>query len=129
MTFLNGQLMSEPQLLKTGSRIILGNNHVFRFTHPEQGQQYQSVHTALLLCNSYVARALRATGSAVTSLIGEYSVAIIPMHACVYYRCYWRCTGWSSLLPSSVSFSSTWIWTGRLVIRLRRSCCRRLATI
>lgn len=37
MTFLNGQLMSEPQLLKTGSRIILGNNHVFRFTHPEQG--------------------------------------------------------------------------------------------
>ena len=34
----------------------------------------------------YVARALRATGSAVTSLIGEYSVAIVTMYTvCVYY--------------------------------------------
>lgn len=38
MTFVNGQLISESQELMTGSRIILGNNHVFRFTNPEQGQ-------------------------------------------------------------------------------------------
>ena len=37
ITFVNGQLISEPLVLSTGSRIILGNNHVFRFTHPEQG--------------------------------------------------------------------------------------------
>ncbi len=36
-TFVNGQLVVEPQELVTGSRVVLGNNHVFRFTHPEQG--------------------------------------------------------------------------------------------
>lgn len=28
--------MKEPVILKTGSRVILGKNHVFRFTHPGQ---------------------------------------------------------------------------------------------
>ena len=69
MTFLNGQLMSEPQLVKTGSRIILGNNHVFRYTHPEQGQYVYCFIAMYFLLN--IARALRATGSSVTSLIGE----------------------------------------------------------
>lgn len=36
-TFVNGRLITEPEELRTGSRIILGNNHVFRFTNPEQG--------------------------------------------------------------------------------------------
>ena len=37
-TYVNGALIKEPTELKTGSRIILGNNHVFRFTHPDQGR-------------------------------------------------------------------------------------------
>lgn len=28
--------MTEPILLKTASRVILGKNHVFRFTHPDE---------------------------------------------------------------------------------------------
>ena len=28
--------VSEPVMLRTGSRVILGKNHVFRFHHPEQ---------------------------------------------------------------------------------------------
>ena len=28
--------VSEPTVLKSGSRVILGKNHVFRYHHPEQ---------------------------------------------------------------------------------------------
>ncbi|XP_031571306.1 kinesin-like protein unc-104 isoform X2 [Actinia tenebrosa] len=35
-TFVNGKLISEITTLKSGDRIILGNNHVFRFNHPHQ---------------------------------------------------------------------------------------------
>ncbi len=38
LTYLNGNEIHEPKILKTGSRIILGNNHVFRFTNPEEGE-------------------------------------------------------------------------------------------
>lgn len=31
--------MTEPIILKTGSRVILGKNHVFRFTHPGQPRE------------------------------------------------------------------------------------------
>jgi len=37
-TYVNGALIKEPTELRTGSRIILGNNHVFRFTHPDQAR-------------------------------------------------------------------------------------------
>jgi kinesin family protein 1 len=30
--------VKEAVVLKTGSRVILGKNHVFRFNHPEQGR-------------------------------------------------------------------------------------------
>lgn len=36
--YVNGQEIKTPVVLKTGSRVILGKNHVFRFTHPEQGE-------------------------------------------------------------------------------------------
>ena len=39
MVYVNGQQLTEPQVLKTGSRVIMGKNHVFRFTHPEQGKR------------------------------------------------------------------------------------------
>ncbi|XP_014215863.1 kinesin-like protein unc-104 isoform X3 [Copidosoma floridanum] len=34
--YVNGRVITEPMILKTGSRVILGKNHVFRFNHPEQ---------------------------------------------------------------------------------------------
>ena len=43
-TFVNGRLITESEELRTGSRIILGNNHVFRFTNPEQGLNGVSIH-------------------------------------------------------------------------------------
>ncbi|XP_065219254.1 kinesin-like protein unc-104 isoform X1 [Planococcus citri] len=36
--YVNGQEIKSPVVLKTGSRVILGKNHVFRFTHPEQAR-------------------------------------------------------------------------------------------
>ena len=51
-TFVNGRLITEPEQLKTGSRIILGNNHVFRFTHPEQGTVVATC-TCILTAHTY----------------------------------------------------------------------------
>ncbi|XP_074107647.1 kinesin family member unc-104 isoform X1 [Cotesia typhae] len=36
LIYVNGREVSEPIILKTGSRVILGRNHVFRFNHPDQ---------------------------------------------------------------------------------------------
>ncbi|KAK2579260.1 hypothetical protein KPH14_008221 [Odynerus spinipes] len=36
LIYVNGREITEPILLKTGSRVILGKNHVFRFNHPDQ---------------------------------------------------------------------------------------------
>ncbi|XP_052751114.1 kinesin-like protein unc-104 isoform X13 [Galleria mellonella] len=36
LVYVNGREVAEPIILKTGSRVILGKNHVFRFTHPGQ---------------------------------------------------------------------------------------------
>lgn len=39
LVYLNGRKLVEPEVLNTGSRVILGKNHVFRFTHPEQARE------------------------------------------------------------------------------------------
>lgn len=39
LVYLNGKELVEPEILTTGSRVILGKNHVFRFTHPEQARE------------------------------------------------------------------------------------------
>ncbi|XP_060522822.1 kinesin-like protein unc-104 isoform X3 [Cylas formicarius] len=36
LMYVNGREVTEPISLPTGSRVILGKNHVFRFTHPEE---------------------------------------------------------------------------------------------
>ncbi|XP_032887366.1 kinesin-like protein KIF1A isoform X8 [Amblyraja radiata] len=38
-TYLNGKQVTEPTVLRSGNRIIMGKSHVFRFTHPEQARQ------------------------------------------------------------------------------------------
>lgn len=43
LCYVNGRELSEPIVLKTGSRVILGKNHVFRFNHPEQGITVQLI--------------------------------------------------------------------------------------
>ncbi|XP_029683854.1 kinesin-like protein KIF1A [Takifugu rubripes] len=37
-TFVNGRRVTEPTVLTSGNRIILGKNHVFRFNHPLQAR-------------------------------------------------------------------------------------------
>ncbi|XP_045537254.1 kinesin-like protein unc-104 [Papilio machaon] len=44
LVYINGREVHEPIILKTGSRVILGKNHVFRFTHP--GQRYEPSNIA-----------------------------------------------------------------------------------
>uniref|UniRef100_A0A1B6CXY8 PH domain-containing protein n=1 Tax=Clastoptera arizonana TaxID=38151 RepID=A0A1B6CXY8_9HEMI len=39
LIYVNGRQVLEPVVLKTGSRVILGKNHVFRFNHPEQARE------------------------------------------------------------------------------------------
>ncbi|KAM8986009.1 kinesin-like protein KIF1C [Ara ararauna] len=38
-TYVNGQRVTEPVELQSGSRLVLGQSHVFRFTHPEQARR------------------------------------------------------------------------------------------
>ncbi|XP_031354518.1 kinesin-like protein unc-104 isoform X5 [Photinus pyralis] len=38
-TYVNGREILEPVVLKTGSRVILGKNHVFRFTQPDAARE------------------------------------------------------------------------------------------
>ncbi|KYO28606.1 hypothetical protein Y1Q_0020306 [Alligator mississippiensis] len=37
-TYVNGKLVTEALVLKSGNRMVLGKNHVFRFNHPEQAR-------------------------------------------------------------------------------------------
>ncbi|CAH1639058.1 unnamed protein product [Spodoptera littoralis] len=39
LIYVNGRELTEPVILKSGSRVILGKNHVFRFTHPGQPRE------------------------------------------------------------------------------------------
>ncbi|KAG8508288.1 LOW QUALITY PROTEIN: Kinesin-like protein KIF1B, partial [Galemys pyrenaicus] len=38
-TYVNGKKVTEPSVLRSGNRIVMGKSHVFRFTHPEQARQ------------------------------------------------------------------------------------------
>ena len=40
LCYVNGREIKSAIVLKTGSRVILGKNHVFRFNHPDQGVCY-----------------------------------------------------------------------------------------
>ncbi|CAM4707447.1 unnamed protein product [Caretta caretta] len=37
-TYVNGKQVTEPLVLRSGNRIVMGKNHVFRFNHPEQAR-------------------------------------------------------------------------------------------
>lgn len=39
LIFINGRKIVMPEVLTTGSRVILGRNHVFRFQHPQQARE------------------------------------------------------------------------------------------
>ena len=38
LCYFNGKQVVEPTVLRTGSRVIFGKSHVFRFNHPAQGK-------------------------------------------------------------------------------------------
>ncbi|XP_059352577.1 kinesin-like protein unc-104 [Daphnia carinata] len=39
LCYVNGRVITEPVLLRTGNRVILGKHHVFRFNHPGQPRE------------------------------------------------------------------------------------------
>jgi kinesin family protein 1 len=39
LVYINGRKITEPEVLSTGSRVILGKSHVFRFQHPQQARE------------------------------------------------------------------------------------------
>ncbi|XP_076472473.1 kinesin-like protein unc-104 [Babylonia areolata] len=39
LCYVNGRQVTEPTVMKTGSRVILGKHHVFRFNHPQQARR------------------------------------------------------------------------------------------
>ncbi|KAJ8687388.1 hypothetical protein QAD02_023182 [Eretmocerus hayati] len=43
LIYVNGRAVTEPMILKTGSRVILGKNHVFRFNHPDQVRERREI--------------------------------------------------------------------------------------
>lgn len=47
LVYLNGRQLIDPEVLTTGSRVILGKNHVFRFTHPEQAREIREKTTSV----------------------------------------------------------------------------------
>ncbi len=47
MCYVNGKKVSNPLLLRSGCRVILGKYHVFRFNHPEQARQEREKNTQI----------------------------------------------------------------------------------
>ncbi|CAE1283538.1 KIF1 [Acanthosepion pharaonis] len=45
MIYVNGRQVTEATVLKVGSRVILGKNHVFRFNHPVQARESRALMT------------------------------------------------------------------------------------
>ena len=39
LCYVNGKQVTERALLQTGSRVILGKSHVFRFNNPQQARE------------------------------------------------------------------------------------------
>jgi len=46
--YVNGTLVSDTVTLRTGSRVIFGRNHVFRFMQPNQGRSTAHLRLVLL---------------------------------------------------------------------------------
>ncbi|KAM5171036.1 kinesin-like protein KIF1C isoform 2-T2 [Mantella aurantiaca] len=45
-TYVNGKQVTQQMVLKSGNRIVMGKNHVFRFNHPEQARLERERSTA-----------------------------------------------------------------------------------
>jgi len=57
--YVNGTLVTETVTLKTGSRVIFGRTHVFRFMQPNQGKFTTDQNTWSLNCFEGVLTAVR----------------------------------------------------------------------
>ncbi|XP_035790792.1 kinesin-like protein unc-104 isoform X6 [Anopheles albimanus] len=52
LVYVNGRKVVDPEVLQTGSRVILGRNHVFRFTHPEQAREKREKNKEVDVCET-----------------------------------------------------------------------------
>ncbi len=50
LCYVNGKVVTEPISLKTGSRVILGKSHVYRFTDPDQGIMFFTTSAGTWVC-------------------------------------------------------------------------------
>ena len=48
LCYVNGRAITEPVLLRTGNRVILGKHHVFRFNHPGQPREPSAKSSAII---------------------------------------------------------------------------------
>ena len=44
LCYVNGKMITDETALNTGSRVIFGKSHVFRFTNPQQGNYAVKFH-------------------------------------------------------------------------------------
>jgi kinesin family protein 1 len=78
-TMVNGRRISEPKLLKSGYRIILGDNHVFRFNNPgeamrEREQQMQQADEVQRNTDSPSPPSPTSESQSLTSALGSSEV-------------------------------------------------------
>ncbi|KAK3720237.1 hypothetical protein RRG08_007860 [Elysia crispata] len=45
LVYVNGKQITDPTVMKTGARVILGKHHVFRFNHPQQARASRALMT------------------------------------------------------------------------------------
>lgn len=43
LVFVNGRIITEPHRLRTGHRIMIGSQHIFRFNHPEEARRERNL--------------------------------------------------------------------------------------
>ncbi|CAG5136554.1 unnamed protein product, partial [Candidula unifasciata] len=52
LCYVNGRQVTEPVIMKTGARLILGKHHVFRFNHPQQARASRAIMSESLMMES-----------------------------------------------------------------------------
>ena len=102
LCYVNGRQVTDPVVMRTGSRVILGKHHVFRFNHPQQG----SFHGTAFLCG-HVMLFCYGLGGVENGPYGCDVPGVVDLFSHVYYEL-------SSELLSQVShwsYHCSW-WKG-----------------
>ena len=72
--------------LSAGSRVILGNNHVFRFNHPVQGMSYYIILLYVIIVCALLAREMKQKNHQKYTG-GLYNLNLELKNYCVVFKC------------------------------------------